>query len=86
MKSADNLFDKHRAHGQFRRGLQPPAFQVRQQLAPAPGAFAKAVDQAQHVLVAPFIWTDNHQHRLAIILAEIDPPDRFLHARIPSGA
>ena len=31
-------------HGQLRCGLQPPALHVHEQLAPALGAFAKAVD------------------------------------------
>ena len=43
------------AHCQFRGRLQPPAFQVQQQFAPALGAFAEAVDEAQNVLVAPFV-------------------------------
>jgi hypothetical protein len=43
-------------HGQLGRGLQPPALEIEQQLAPALGAFAKAVDQAQDVLVAPLIY------------------------------
>ena len=56
------------AHGQFRRHLQPPVLHVHEQLAPALGAFAKAVDQAQHILVAPFISPNNHQHTLAILV------------------
>ena len=42
-------------HSQLGCGLQTPAFQVQQQLAPALGALAKAVEQAQHILVAPFV-------------------------------
>ena len=62
------------------------------------GAFAKAVDQAQHILVAPFVHCpamvclqtmrggpDNHQHTLAIVFAEIDLPDRFPYAQTPFG-
>ena len=32
--------------------LHPPVFQVPQQVAPVVGAFANAVDQAEHILVA----------------------------------
>jgi hypothetical protein len=59
------------ANGKLGRSLQAPAFQVQEQLAPALGAFAKAVNQAQNILVAPFIRADNHQHTLTI----------FVHAR-----
>ena len=55
-------------HGKLGRSLQAPAFQVQQQLAPALGAFAKAVDQAQNILVAPLIRADNHQHTLTILI------------------
>lgn len=62
--------EPHRAvaDSQFWRNFQPPAFQVEHQFAPALGAFPKAVDQAQHILVAPFIRTDNHQHTLTILV------------------
>jgi len=39
------------------------------------GAFAETVDQAQNILVAPFVCADNHQHTLTILvhtLAEVD--------------
>lgn len=52
-------------HGQLGCGLQTAAFQVQQQRASALGAFSKAVDQAQNILVAPFVRPDNHQHTFA---------------------
>ena len=42
-------------NGKLRRSFQAPAFQIEEQLAPTLGALAKAVDQAQHILVAPFV-------------------------------
>ena len=62
-------------HGKLWRNLQTPALQVQEQFPPALGALAKAIDQAQNILVAPFVSADNHQHTLAILIhsrAEID--------------
>ena len=42
-------------HSQFRRELQPPVFEVQEQFPPALGAFAEAVDEAENILVAPFV-------------------------------
>ena len=53
---------------QLWRGLQTPAFQVQEQLAPTLGALAKAVDQAQYILVASLIRTNHYQHALAIFV------------------
>jgi hypothetical protein len=43
---------------------QPTALEVEQQLAPALGALAVAVGQAQNLLVAPFVRADQHQNAL----------------------
>jgi len=54
----------------------PRAFQVERPFAPALGAFAKAVDKAPNILVAPFISPDNYQHTLVVFIhagAETDP-------------
>ena len=69
------------ADGQLGCDIKPAVLQVHQQLAPALGAFAKPVDQAQNILVAPFVHCpamvclqtmrggpDNHQHTLAILV------------------
>ena len=80
------------ADSQLGCGFQPPAFEVQEQLAPALGAFAKAVDQAQNIFVAPLIRPDNHQHTLAILVhagAEVDAVGPEIHIapcrQIPFG-
>ena len=52
------------ADGQLRILLQATTLEIEQHLAPALGAFAKAVGHGQQLLAAVFIGTHNHQNAL----------------------